>query len=185
MSHLWDLTNITAGGGNNEYEMSANDTGYVDVVANYDWKAQPIDKDWLTSHTPYIELTEFKLNRGTGLQRFLYNIQAAANSGGNALKTIDSKIGVNIYGELKNVAGIAKDSMNKIISKSNTLSSIMESTKGGFDYEKTVLAPYDKMYICNPTGWIFKFPYFADNPSKTPSSTYLNAFVPVPAFFFQ
>lgn len=172
MSYLWDLTNIKAGGGNNEYEMSANDTGYVDVVANYDWKAQPIDKDWLTSHTPYIELTEFKLSRGTGLQRFLYNMQAAANSGNNALETINSKIGVNIYDEIKNTATSVINGIDKVISKSNTLSSITKSTKGGFDYEKTVLAPYDKMYICNPTGWIFKFPYFADNPSKTMPNTF-------------
>lgn len=183
MSYLWDLTNIIAGGGNNEYEMSANDTGYVDVVANYDWKAQPIDKDWLTSHTPYIELTEFKLSRGTGLQRFIYNMQAAANSGGNALKTIDNTLSKNfitdkITSAVNTVAGFTKD----IFSSTQTLSSIADKTKtvyntygntaGGFDYEKTVLEPYDKMYICNPTGWVFKFPYFADNPSKTMPNTF-------------
>lgn len=183
MSHLWNLKPIKTDGGNKEYEMSANDVGYVDVVTDYDWKAQIMEEKWLYYHTPYIELTEFKLKRGTGLQRFIYNMQAAGSSGESIVNSLGTKINTNNENIEKTKTFIQKtadkvvNNTYSLISNSPTLTNIVESTKtaysnfknngGGFNYEKTVLEPYNKMYICKPTGWIFKFPYFANEPSKT------------------
>lgn len=168
------------------YELHPHSNGSVDVVNNYTWTTSPQLSD-SRHEVPYIQMNEYRLKYGADIQQLAFNYSRAKDSltglrrndivnsivdyTKKAIESFSTDSASTTDNKLSTIIQSVSSYLNSdkvrsgIKQVNNTLSAINDDTTS---FTNIHLKAYDKMYVTNPTGWVFTFPFMLDDVYNTP-----------------
>ena len=152
-------------------------TDTIDVINNFAWTKSPISS---RNDVPYIRLTEKRITTNSNISNLansVFTLGGEVTTGINTVKTLfstqaGSNLGPNSVPN--NNETLQDNPIQVVIDKlqeaskakwlQNAKDSLVNFTNNNFDnFSNPSLTPYNYLYATEPTGFVYKFPYFGNN----------------------
>jgi len=149
-------------GANNATVNTLKTSNLVDVVNSFYWTYSNLNRQ----EVPYILLTERKLRTNALISQLKYSLGQASNGIDQTVSNLES------YTTNPTIKGFIQGAGNLAQLGVQTINNIAGNISGyGDDNNPTVtssywLQPYQNLYLTDPTGWVYKLPYFDNNHAQ-------------------